>query len=287
MKRFNWEYDFDPTFPIHLFPYTVVGNQDNMHWHRYYEIGLCTGGSGKFIYSNKVYQVHEGDIFISNNYESHVAVSGPKEDTRYIFLIFMPSIISAPSGQSIDTQYLQFFQYNPLQFENRILAEDPAASQLGALILQALEVYEQPSEFRRMELDILLRQILLTLSKTKASSVSSGNNAQQNPKIAEAIEYINDHYTSNLTLREVASQLGLNESYFRHLFKDEMKISFKSYLTLLRLSSAQKLLISSSLSINEIIQDVGYSNISQFYKLFKLNYNMTPAEYRRRYGKEK
>ena len=36
-------------------------------------------------------------------------------------------------------------------------------------------------------------------------------------------------------------------------------------------------------SINEIIQEVGYSNITQFYKIFELNYNLTPAEYRRRY----
>ena len=27
-KRFNWEYEFDPSFPIHLFPYQVMGNKD-------------------------------------------------------------------------------------------------------------------------------------------------------------------------------------------------------------------------------------------------------------------
>ena len=86
-----------------------------------------------------------------------------------------------------------------------------------------------------------------------------------------------------LTIRQVADHLGLNESYFRHLFKDEMQISFKSYVTLLRLAHAQKLLIASDRSVNEIIQEVGYSNISQFYKVFEQNYNLTPAEYRRRY----
>ena len=62
-----------------------------------------------------------------------------------------------------------------------------------------------------------------------------------------------------------------------------MQIYFKSYVTLLRLAHAQKLLIASQRSINEIIQEVGYSNITQFYKIFELNYNLTPAEYRRRY----
>ena len=61
-KRFNWEYEFDPSFPIHLFPYQVMGNKDPMHWHRYHEIGLCVGGTGKFVYLNKVYPVKPGDI---------------------------------------------------------------------------------------------------------------------------------------------------------------------------------------------------------------------------------
>ena len=283
MKRFNWEYEFDPAFPIHLFPYTVVGNRDPMHWHRYHEIGLCVEGAGKFVYLNKVYPVEPGDIFISNNYESHVAISDGAQDCRYLFLIFLPSVISAPGSQAVDSQYLRFLHYNPLSFQNRILAADPAAAQLGGLIRRAYQVYTQRGDFYQMELDILLRQVLLALSRARSSSEIVHHTPDLNPKIAEAQVYINDHYTEPLTLSQVARYLDLNASYFRHLFKDEMQISFKPYVTLLRLAHAQKLLIASQKSVSEIIQEVGYSNISQFYKIFELNYNLTPAEYRRRY----
>lgn len=283
MKRFNWEFEFDSSFPIHLFPYTVIGNQDSMHWHRYHEIGLCTSGSGKFVYLNKVYPVNPGDIFISNNYESHVAISETNEETKYIFLIFLPSVISAPESHSVGAQYLHFLQYNPLSFDNRISAKDPAASHIGELIRRAYEVYTQDSPFQHMELDVLLRQILLELSRARISNGCPETGRPQNPKVKEAREYINDRYNMPLTSKQVAEHLDLNESYFRHLFKEEVRVSFKAYITLLRLSSARKLLIASDQSINEIIQEVGYSNISQFYKLFELNYKMTPAEYRRRY----
>ena len=287
MRGFNWEYEFDPVFPTHLFHYNVVGNRDSMHWHRYHEIGLCIGGQGKFVYLNKVYTVHPGDIFISNNYENHVAVSDAGEETQYLFLIFLPSIISNPGGQSVDSQYLHFLNYNPLLFQNQIPADDPAAVRLGALIREAYDVYSRREPFYQMELDILLRQILLTLSRARSGAEkSSGDLAYEHPKIAAAREYINDHYTSPLTLRQVAEHLHLNESYFRHLFKEEMRVSFKAYITLLRLAHAQKLLIASDHSINEIIQEVGYTNISQFYKIFELNYNLTPAEYRRLYQKQ-
>ena len=75
MKRYNWEFDFDPEFPVHLFEYTVVGARDAMHWHRYFEIGLCLEGDGQFAYLHKKYPVHPGDIFINNDYENHVAIT--------------------------------------------------------------------------------------------------------------------------------------------------------------------------------------------------------------------
>lgn len=284
MKRYNWEFEFDPTFPIHVFPFTVEGNRDPMHWHRYYEIGLCTGGEGQFVCLNKVFPICPGDITIANNYESHVAISQPSGKVEYLFLIFLPSLISSPEGSTVDAQYLRFLQYNPLLFENRISANEPAAAELGRLIRRAYQVYSSKDPFRQMELDILLRQFLLTLSRARSSMGETDKGGQyQHPKILEAQNYINDHYTAPLTIKQVADHLELNESYFRHLFKDELQVSFKTYLTMLRLSSAQKLLLASDRSINEIIQEVGYSNISQFYKIFEQNYNMTPAEYRRRY----
>ena len=212
-----------------------------------------------------------------------MATSDSDQDTQFLFLIFLPSIISAPGSQAVDSQYLRFLQYNPLSFQNCIPAGDPAAVQLGELIRRAYQIYTAQQEFYQMELDILLRQILLTLTQARNAPENFSHVPKQNPKIAQAQEYINDHYTGKLTIRQVADHLELNESYFRHLFKEETRISFKGYVTLLRLSHAQKLLIASDRSIYEIIQEVGYSNISQFYKLFKLNFDQTPAEYRRRY----
>ena len=104
MKRFNWEFDFDPYFPAHFFEYTVVGRKDAMHWHRYVEIGLCLEGEGQFLYSYKQYPVEPGDIFINNDYENHVAVADEGQESRFIFLILMPSFISDSSNHSANQQ---------------------------------------------------------------------------------------------------------------------------------------------------------------------------------------
>lgn len=76
----------------------------------------------------------------------------------------------------------------------------------------------------------------------------------------------------------------MSPSYFRHLFKMETEISFKTYITHLRISQARKLLIATDKSIEEIINDVGYNNVNQFYKVFYRYSHMKPSEYRKFYS---
>ncbi len=270
MKRYNWEFDFDPEFPIHLFEYTVVGARDAMHWHRYFEIGLCLEGDGQFAYLHKKYPVHPGDIFINNDYENHVAITDEGCTNRYLFLILMPSFISDSASHRANRRYIETFQYNPPDFINRIPCGTPTAEKITSLITHGLKVYQTRQENWEMELDIIVRNILLALSQhylRKDSEESARQNI--NPKILAAQRYIHQNYNQPLTLDAVAAYVGFNTTYFRHLFKKEMRISFKEYLTHLRVNNARMLLLNSSLSIGSIIEEVGYSNISQFYRIFR------------------
>lgn len=282
MKRFNWEFDFDPEFPVYLFEYTVVGQRDAMHWHRYFEIGLCIQGDGTFLYPHKQYPVQEGDIFINNNYESHVAVTQEGMENRYIFLILMPSFISDSSNHRANRQYIETFHYNPPDFINRIPRSSETAKRITRLLMRGYRVYEARGELWEMEVDIIVRNILLELNRHYLSADSSeGAQRNVNAKVLAAQQYIRKHCDHALTLDEVAGFVGLNATYFRHLFKEETHVSFKEYLTHLRLTHARSLLTDTSMSINRIIEEVGYTNISQFYRIFRQHYHMTPAEYRR------
>lgn len=281
VKGYNWEFNFDTQFPVHMFPYHVVGNRDQIHWHRYYEIGLCVSGEGRFVYYNKEYTVHAGDIFISNNYESHVAIGAENQTTDYLFLIFLPSFISVSDGRWVDRQYLATLNYNPLQFVNQIPAENESAKKIAQYIREGYDAYSVKASGYQMTVDIIVRKVLLECSLYYTHQQEDTiRYFDINPKIRAAQEYINNNYNWNITLNNVAENVGINASYLRHLFKAETQVSFKEYVTCLRLSQARAMLLSSQKSINHIIEEVGYTNISQFYRIFKQHYNMTPAQYR-------
>jgi len=286
LNGFNWEFDFDQSFPIYVYNMIVDGNRDPMHWHQYFEIGLCIDGSGKFIFMNKEYTVKKGDIFLANNFENHVAISESGEKTEYIFIFFMPSLIADPNGRQLDLQFLLPFQYHPLDFDNKINGDAPAAKKIYPLVHEIYEFYSKESAdpFDQLEIDIRLRQILLELMYHYWGNGNfKTDDSITNLSVQKAIKYMNLHFSENITIAEVADHVGINASYFRHLFKEHTQITFKGYITYLRVSQAKKLLLATDKSINEIILDVGYNNAYQFYKVFKNLVQMSPAEYRRQY----
>ena len=282
MAAYNWEFDFDSSFPVHLFRYNVPGHSDRLHWHRYYEIGLCMEGGGTFLYTSKSYHSEPGDVFVTNNYETHVAVTGT-EKQQFVFLIFLPSFISNSGalGQALNNQYLQTFQYNPLRFDNRIPASSKDANALRSSMLAALDAYERQPEGWQMRVDILVREILCGLHRVYSGGSTSGQSFRINPKLLAAQKYINANFTQPLTVEEVSRVADMYPSYFRHVFKNTFQLSFKEYVTQLRLAEAQLALATTDTSVSHIIEDMGYTNVTQFYHVFRKYTGMTPAEYRR------
>lgn len=99
-------------------------------------------------------------------------------------------------------------------------------------------------------------------------------------KITKAIVYIDEHLQDHLGLETIAAKVNMSESYFSHLFKQTVGISFIEYLNEARIRRAQTLLTSTDLKINEIAAMVGIQNPNYFSILFKKLRGISPIEYR-------
>lgn len=102
------------------------------------------------------------------------------------------------------------------------------------------------------------------------------------PIVAEARRYIYEHYGQReLDLTQVADAIGCNPSYLSRVMKQELGISFKDFLTMLRISEAIHLMRNPELSLNQIAEKVGYSNQHYFSAAFKNCQGVSPSEFRR------
>lgn len=105
-----------------------------------------------------------------------------------------------------------------------------------------------------------------------------------NRQIELAKQYIQEHFSENLKLENVAEQIYLAPSYFGVLFKKEVGESFSCYLTSVRMEKAKELLHDVRYNIAEIASEVGYQDKRYFSRLFKDQIGVTPKEYRKIYA---
>ena len=89
------------------------------------------------------------------------------------------------------------------------------------------------------------------------------------------------HNRPDISLNEVADAVNLSSSHLVHLLKEQVGLSYKSYLISLRMDAAKHLLRTTDLPVAAVAETVGYENVSNFYRLFHRETGCTPAAYRR------
>ncbi len=94
-------------------------------------------------------------------------------------------------------------------------------------------------------------------------------------------EYIDSHYSEDITRSTLSKVFFLNSDYLGRLFKKETGLSVSGYLQEVRIEEAKRLLSGTSVQINEIAARVGYDNFSYFSHIFREKTGLTPIEYRR------
>ena len=125
-----------------------------------------------------------------------------------------------------------------------------------------------------------LNEILICLtridnySKPKIADGSAG-------VIKDAIKYVNENYSSDISLEGVSHELALSKCFFSRKFKEISGFGFNEYLTLVRMSNAEKLLSESDMSVTEVALACGFNNSSYFAAVFRKMWGTTPYKYAR------
>lgn len=107
------------------------------------------------------------------------------------------------------------------------------------------------------------------------------NNYKNREYIIKAEDYILNNINKKISLEEISLYLNISRSYFSRIFKEKTSISFTDYVNKAKIKQAKNILTETDKSINEIAQELGYSNQFYFSRTFKKFEKITPSQYRR------
>lgn len=163
-----------------------------------------------------------------------------------------------------------------------------SAGQLFALRIDGEDARQETEQFEKRCLQCSRAQDLFTCLKDFQQNLLERTlrrreRESQRP-IRVAKQYVQSHYSQNITLEDVCAATGFSVSYFSALFKKETGEGFAKYLTRVRMERAKELLQETNLSVAEICTRVGYGDLKHFNQTFKKVTNLSPGQYRKLYG---
>ena len=87
--------------------------------------------------------------------------------------------------------------------------------------------------------------------------------------------------SKNISAQEIASKLGLSDTYFSTYFKSKTGDTFRSYVLKKKDEYAKALLHNFQLTLDDIACNLGYTDYRSFHRIFKQLNNISPTEYRK------
>lgn len=128
----------------------------------------------------------------------------------------------------------------------------------------------------------ILSEILYRLTRLWKGSTDERAKRPVHRIVAEAYEYLNEHYAGDCSLKTVAAALHVSPNYLHTVFLREVGMTPFAYVTEKRIRRAKRLIAAGELSMLEIAIAVGFCSQSHFNRVFREATGQTPAAYRRR-----
>ena len=275
----NMEAIYQSRFVRQDFPFAVFCETDEnglYHWHDEVELVLVRSGALEATVPGRSYLLQPGDILLIDSGEVHSLV--PQPNAAWLSLRFSPRLIEEqlPENDGI-VGYRESFQVCRCsrQWSNE------AASEVRQLIGS---MYREDKE-KRAGWQAAVRGSLYRLLVIAARELPDGDEEpprrdMQDLNLKKTLSFLAENYTRDISLKECADAIGFNMNYFSRFFRSHTGIHFHQYLTALRLQKAERLLLSTGLSITEIIYQSGFQNAKTFNRVFKNVHGCSPREFR-------
>jgi len=100
------------------------------------------------------------------------------------------------------------------------------------------------------------------------------------------IKHLEENYSGNVSIRNLADELGYNKYYLCNAFKKDTGVTIFDCLALIRVRHAAELISYSEMSVENVGSRVGFANISHFIRVFKQIVGIPPGQFRRHYPAE-
>lgn len=229
-------------------------------------------GEGSLTYQNQIYSMKKGDCAFIDCRKKYSQSSSSKNLWSLKWVHFYGSTMS-----EIYSKYLE------RGGEACFSAGDGVNNPFFPILDSIMETASSSSYTRDMKINEKLSQLLTVLMEYSWNPEKAKQSNTKCLNISNVRAYIDQNYTSKISLESVANQFNVNKSYLLRLFKENTGLTVNNYILQKRILMAKNELRFSNKTMDVIAEECGLETANYFIRIFKKIEGMTPGEYRKRW----
>lgn len=238
--------------------------------------------------------------FLPINYEQYQMKTEPGTSLQALEARYQAeaAFLNAVSEGNIEQALLLYHKYSRFRLPARVADPLRNDKNMQLALNTALRKAVQTDYIHPIHLDNLSTQIAIqvenctnrnqleTLCRTMIRKycmlVQNYSRKGYSSLILLSLDYIDMHYTDDISLDSLAKRCSVTNSYLSALFKKETGTTVTDYINQIRIRRAITLLNTTNISIQDIAQQCGYQDAGYFTKTFKRYQGLNPKDYRKK-----
>lgn len=135
---------------------------------------------------------------------------------------------------------------------------------------------------------LIAKTFMIDINKNSQSPfiIFEGQKSHEDDQIRSAQEFIETNFAEKITVDQLADMLALGRRSLERRFKKATCNTVSEYIQRVKMEAAKKSFETTRKNINEVMYEVGYTDIKAFRTIFKKVTGLSPIEYRNRYHKQ-
>ena len=231
-----------------------------------YVIHYIIDGEGSYTVNNKTYKLKKNQGFLICPGTVTYYEADKTNPWSYMWIGF--------NGVKAET-YLNYANLN----EENLIFEYSKDSTLKDYISEMLKLNEMDYS-NELKLEGLLYFFMSKLVETRKDVFNQKAYKSAELYLEKSIEFIENNYSNNIKINDIANYIGINRSYLTHIFKKNIDTSPQEFLVTYKIDKACTLLQNTDLSIKVVAKSIGYSDPLTFSKIFKKVKGESPKNYK-------
>ena len=250
------------------------------HWHRCMEIIECVHSHYTVNTEKETYTVSPNEILVLPGGTLHDLRPGP-DCNGWIYLFDLSWLEHIPSCREIASLLT-----GPLLLSRQ--ATPTTFPKAASLLSRMRNDYFSDNLMREALFDSSVLRLLEQLThqeEAEAESLCLDKRHEHDALFSQVTQYIDEHFSEDLTLTGTARRFNLSSAYFSRLFKQYAHDSFSGYLASRRFTEADRLLMDPTIPITEVAFRCGYNNPAVFSRAFLAQRKCSPTKFRHIYAR--